>query len=167
VSRPEGQTTAAIDRLLAQARAGLDRVPVSELAAEIEAGALVVDTRPAEQRSRDGALPGAVVVDRNVLEWRLDPTSPHRLPEAADPRRRIIIVCNEGFSSSLAAATLRQLGCVRATDLVDGFQGWLRAGGQPEPPLASARSAASEGQPAVPVDRCQVQALIRTGAERG
>jgi rhodanese-related sulfurtransferase len=136
LSRPEGQTTAAIDRLLAQARAGLDRVPARELAAEIQAGALVVDTRPVEQRLRDGALPGAVVVDRNVLEWRLDPTSPHRLSEAADPRRRIIIVCNEGFSSSLAAATLRQLGCGRATDLVDGFQGWLRAGGRPEPLLA-------------------------------
>jgi rhodanese-related sulfurtransferase len=132
----EDQTTAAIDRLLAQARAGLDRVDVSELAAEVEAGALVVDTRPVEQRQRDGALPGALVVDRNVLEWRLDPTCPHRLPEAADPGRRIIIVCNEGFSSSLAAATLRRLGCVRATDLVDGFQGWLRAGGRPGPPPA-------------------------------
>jgi rhodanese-related sulfurtransferase len=136
VPGPEGRTTAAIDRLLAQARAGLDRVDASELAAEIEAGALVVDTRPVEQRLRDGALPGAVVIDRNVLEWRLDPTSPHRLPEAADPRRRIIVVCNEGFSSSLAADTLRRLGRVRATDLVDGFQGWLRAGGRPEPPLA-------------------------------
>jgi rhodanese-related sulfurtransferase len=132
----EGPTTAAIDRLLAQARVGLDRVDARELAAEIEAGALVVDTRPAEQRLRDGALPGAVVVDRNVLEWRLDPTSPHRLPEADDPRRRIVVVCNEGFSSSLAAATLRRLGCARATDLVDGFQGWLRAGGQPEPPAS-------------------------------
>lgn len=126
--RPAGCTTAAIDRLLADARAGLDRVEVHGLAAEVEAGALVVDTRPVEQRLRDGALPGAVVVDRNVLEWRLDPTSPHRLPEAADPGRRIIIVCNEGYSSSLAAATLRRLGCTRATDLVDGFQGWLRAG---------------------------------------
>ncbi len=133
VPSPEGHTTASIDRLLAEARAGLDRVDVWRLAAEIEAGALVVDTRPVEQRLRDGALPGAVVVDRNVLEWRLDPTSPHRLPEAADPGRRIIIVCNEGFSSSLAAATLRRLGCVRATDLVDGFQGWLRAGHRSEP----------------------------------
>lgn len=129
VPGPEGHTTSAIDRLLAEVRAGLDRVDVSALAGEIEAGALVVDTRPVEQRLRDGALPGAVVVDRNVLEWRLDPTSPHRLPEAADPGRRIIIVCNEGYSSSLAAATLRRLGCVRATDLVDGFQGWLRARG--------------------------------------
>ncbi|GAA2725165.1 rhodanese-like domain-containing protein [Cellulomonas aerilata] len=126
-----GKATASIDRLLAQARAGLDRVDVGELAAEIDAGALVVDTRPAEQRLRDGALPGAVVVDRNVLEWRLDPTSPHRLPDADDPHRRIIVVCNEGYSSSLAAATLRRLGCVRATDLVGGFQAWLRAGGRP------------------------------------
>ena len=130
--RLEEPPTASIDRLLAEARAGLDRVDVGRLAAEVEAGALVVDTRPVEQRSRDGALPGAVVVDRNVLEWRLDPTSPHRLPEATDPGRRIILVCNEGYSSSLAAATLRRLGCVRATDLVDGFQGWLRAGNHPE-----------------------------------
>lgn len=133
---PDGPATASIDRLLARARAGLDRVDARDLAAEMAAGALVVDTRPAGQRHRDGALPGAVVVDRNVLEWRLDPTSPHRLPEASDPRRRIIVVCNEGFSSSLAAATLRLLGCVRATDLVDGFQGWLRAGGRPERPVA-------------------------------
>lgn len=133
--RPEGPTTASIDRLLAQARAGLDRVDARSLGEEVAAGALVVDTRPVEQRLRDGALPGAVVVDRNVLEWRLDPTSPDRLPEADDPGRRIIVVCNEGYSSSLAAATLRQLGCVRATDLVDGFQGWLRVGGRPEAPL--------------------------------
>jgi rhodanese-related sulfurtransferase len=132
VPGPE-RRTASIDRLLDEARAGLDRVDAGGLAAEIEAGALVVDTRPVEQRLRDGALPGAVIVDRNVLEWRLDPTSPHRLLEATGPDRRIIVVCNEGFSSSLAAATLRRLGCVRATDLVDGFQGWLRAGGRPEP----------------------------------
>jgi rhodanese-related sulfurtransferase len=115
---------AAIDRLLERARAGLDRVTVDELAAEVLDGALVVDTRPVEQRERDGRLPGAVVVDRNVLEWRLDPTSPHRLAEAGDPERRVILVCNEGYSSSLAAATLQQLGVGRATDLVGGFQAW-------------------------------------------
>ena len=98
------------------------------------AGALVVDTRPVEQRERDGELPGAVVVDRNVLEWRLDPTSPHRIPEATDVGRRVIVVCNEGYSSSLAAATLQQLGLHRATDLVGGYQAWLLAGNEPEPP---------------------------------
>ena len=89
------------------------------------AGALVVDTRPVEQRERDGELPGAVVVDRNVLEWRLDPTSPDRIPEATDAGRRVIVVCNEGYSSSLAAATLQQLGLKHATDLAGGYQAWL------------------------------------------
>ena len=115
---------ARIDDLLAYARRDLDRVSAADLSAEMAAGALVVDTRPVEQRRRDGELPGAVVVDRNVLEWRLDPTCPHRIPEAADQDRRIIVVCNEGYSSSLAAATLRRLGLGRATDLAGGFQAW-------------------------------------------
>jgi len=115
-----------IDDLLADARADVDRVAPAELAAEMAAGALVVDTRPAEQRDRDGDIPGAVVIDRNVLEWRLDPTSPHHIPQAGDPDRRVIVVCNEGFSSSLAAATLRRLGLRRATDLAGGYQAWRR-----------------------------------------
>jgi rhodanese-related sulfurtransferase len=77
-----------------------------------------------QQRLRDGELPGALVVDRNVLEWRLDPTSPHRLALADDPDRRIVLVCNEGYSSSLAAHTLQQLGLPRATDLAGGFTAW-------------------------------------------
>jgi rhodanese-related sulfurtransferase len=115
---------AAIDRLLEAARVGLDRVRAADLTAELAGGALLVDTRPVDQRERDGELPGALVVDRNVLEWRLDPTSPYRLPQAPAPDQRVIIVCNEGYSSSLAAATLRQLGLSRATDLVGGFQAW-------------------------------------------
>lgn len=118
--------TSAVDRLLAAARAGMDRVEPADLAAEVAAGALVVDIRPADQRARDGALPGAVVIDRNVLEWRLDPSSPHRIAETA-PDRRVVIVCNQGYSSSLAARTLRDLGLIRATDLVGGFQAWRRA----------------------------------------
>lgn len=114
-----------IDEILADARARLDRVEAGDLAAEQAAGALVVDTRPLEQRERDGALPGAIVIDRNVLEWRLDPTSPNKIPEAGYDRR-VIIVCNEGFSSSLAAATLRDIGIARATDLAGGFQAWLK-----------------------------------------
>jgi rhodanese-related sulfurtransferase len=120
----EPEPTPAIDRLLAEDRNGLERVAVEDLEEELTAGALVVDMRPVEQRSRDGELPGALVVDRNVLEWRLDPTSPHRLPEA-DARRRVILVCNEGYASSLAAATLRRLGLEDATDLDGGFQAWL------------------------------------------
>jgi len=120
---------AAIQVLLETARKSLDRVHPADLASEIAAGALVVDTRPTEQRQRDGEFPGALVIDRNILEWRLDPTSPHHSPEVTDASRRIIVVCNEGYSSSLAAATLRQLGLVRASDLVGGFQAWKRLGG--------------------------------------
>ena len=123
----------AIDDLLARCRRDLDRVAPADLAAEVEAGALVVDTRPVEQRERDGALPGAVVVDRNVLEWRLDPTSPHRLPVVVSTDQRIIVVCNEGYSSSLAADTLRSLGLSRATDLAGGFQAWRQEVGPREP----------------------------------
>jgi rhodanese-related sulfurtransferase len=112
-----------IDRLLDECRRGVDRVAPTALAAEVAAGALVVDTRPGEQRQRDGELPGAVVIDRNVLEWRLDPTSPNRIPEAL-PGRRVILVCNEGYASSLAAHTLRRLGLADATDLEGGFQAW-------------------------------------------
>lgn len=121
-----------IDALLARAREGLDRVEPADLAAERRAGALVVDTRPIEQRTRDGVLPGALVIDRNVLEWRLDPTCPYRIPQVTDADARIIVVCNEGYSSSLAAATLRQLGLRRATDLVGGFQAWKRLVSQPD-----------------------------------
>ena len=116
----------AIDMLLASARSGLDRVEPATLEDEFAAGALVIDTRPADQRHRDGPLAGAIVIDRNVLEWRLDPTSPHHIPEVTSFDQRIIIVCNEGYSSSLAAATLRKLGLSRATDLIGGYQA-LRA----------------------------------------
>jgi rhodanese-related sulfurtransferase len=118
------EPVAAVDRLLAEAREGLNRVAAEDLEAEVAAGALVVDIRPVEQRTRDGELPGALVVPRNVLEWRLDPSSPHRLPEA-DAGRRVIVVCDEGYASSLAAATLRQLGVDDATDLVGGVQALL------------------------------------------
>jgi rhodanese-related sulfurtransferase len=118
--------TSAIDVLLVAARADLDRVQPRDLSTEIAPGALVVDIRPVDQRERDGGLPGAVVIDRNVLEWRLDPSSSYHIPEVTDAGRRIVIVCNEGYSSSLAAATLRKLGLHRATDLVGGYQA-LRA----------------------------------------
>jgi len=114
----------AIARLLEECQRALDRVEPADLEALAAAGALVVDMRPVEQRRRDGELPGALVVDRNVLEWRLDPTSPHRLAIADDPDRRVVLVCNEGYSSSLAARTLQQLGLPRATDLAGGYTAW-------------------------------------------
>ena len=113
----------SIEELLEDARATLQRVAADELAGELAAGALVVDTRPIEQREHDGELPGAIVIDRNVLEWRLDPRSDHRIPETSYDRR-VILVCNEGYASSLAAATLRELG-LDATDLEGGYQAWL------------------------------------------
>ena len=117
----------AVETLLARARAGMDRVEVADLETEITAGALLVDIRPVEQRECDGVLPQALVIDRNVLEWRLDPSSPYRVPEAVSGDLRVVLVCNEGYASSLAAATLREIGLVRATDLVGGYQAWLRA----------------------------------------
>ena len=125
-----------VDRLLAEARAGLHRVQPQELAAAVAAGALVVDIRPVEQRERDGDLPGAVVIDRNVLEWRLDPTCPHRIAAVTDPDLHVVIVCNEGYSSSLAASTLRRLGLRRATDLAGGFQAWRATVPAPRPEMA-------------------------------
>ena len=116
----------AVARLLEECRRGVGRVRPEQLDAAARDGALVVDIRPTEQRERDGVLPGALVVDRNVLEWRLDPTSPHRLPEADEPERWVVLVCNEGYASSLAARTLRDLGLTRATDLEGGFQAWRR-----------------------------------------
>lgn len=126
--------TRSIDELLDEARGRIaPRLDPADLTAALARHALVIDTRPAEQRARDGDLPGALVVDRNVLEWRLDPASAHRLPEVRDHDQEVVIVCNEGYSSSLAAATLRDLGLHRATDLVGGFQAWaadVRAAGE-------------------------------------
>ena len=117
-----------IDQVLEQARSRLARVTAEEAAAEHARGALLVDMRPYEQRAADGAIPGAIVIDRNVLEWRLDPASPHRIPEVAEHSTRVILICNEGYSSSLAAASLQELGLVHATDVVGGFQSWRAAG---------------------------------------
>lgn len=117
------QDSRSIDELLVAARAKLDRLEAADLDAAMDEGALVVDLRPVEQRERDGDLPGAIVIDRNVLEWRLDPASAHRIPETSY-QTRIVLVCNEGYATSLAAATLQELG-LDATDLVGGYQAWL------------------------------------------
>lgn len=118
----------SIDDLLADARGRLLRVGPLEAAAAARRGALLVDTRPVEQRRRDGEIPGALVIDRNVLEWRLDPASDFRIAEAGDHDQMVIVVCDEGYASSLAAATLQDLGLVNATDLEGGFQAWRAAG---------------------------------------
>lgn len=117
------EADAAVGRHLQRARGRLHRVEPDHLEDELAAGALLVDIRPAENRDQEGELPGAVVVERIHLEWRLDPTSPDRLPEA-DGERRVIVVCNEGYASSLAAVSLQELGLVDATDLVGGYRAW-------------------------------------------
>lgn len=130
-------SSVGVDLLLRSIRRRYRQVEPGQLAAEVGAGSLVVDIRPVAQRTRDGALLGSVVIDRNVLEWRLDPTSPHRIDGVA-PDRRIVLVCNEGFSSTLAVGTLLDLGRRDVTDLRGGFQGLLAAdrvpASGPEPP---------------------------------
>jgi rhodanese-related sulfurtransferase len=117
-----------IDDVLAAARAGVRRLEPLEVVAAVAAGALLVDTRTEAQRSEQGELPGALVIDRTVLEWRLDPACPWRIPEATGYDLQVVVVCRQGYSSSLAAASLRQVGLHRATDLVGGVQAWRRAG---------------------------------------
>jgi rhodanese-related sulfurtransferase len=118
----------SIERVLAAARARLVRVSPAEAAQLVADGGLLVDTRPVEQRRREGEVPGALVIDRNVLEWRLDPASDHRIPEVTGYDQAIVVMCSEGYSSSLAAAALQDVGLVRATDLEGGFQAWAASG---------------------------------------
>ncbi|MFF8193088.1 rhodanese-like domain-containing protein [Streptomyces bobili] len=118
-----------IDELLERVRAGYTRVEALDAYEAARAGeALLVDIRYAALRERDGLIPGALVVERNELEWRLDPRGSHRAPEATGHDLRIVVICNEGYASSLAAASLHRLGLHRATDLVGGFQAWRSAG---------------------------------------
>lgn len=118
----------AVEKLLDAARARLKRLTPEQASAEHARGALLVDTRTADQRSRGGGIPGALVIDRTVLEWRLDPSSPARVPEAAHTDTRVIVICEEGYSSSLAAASLLDVGLVNATDVIGGFEAWEAAG---------------------------------------
>ncbi|MFC5724719.1 rhodanese-like domain-containing protein [Streptomyces gamaensis] len=114
--------------LLAAARAELDRVGPAQAAAVRAAGGLLVDIRYAALRERDGTIPGALVVERNELEWRLDPACEHRAAEATGHDLRVVVVCDEGYASSLAALSLRRLGLRHATDLAGGFRAWRAAG---------------------------------------
>lgn len=117
-----------VEDLLASARARLDRPDPRRAAELVERGAILVDTRPGWQRTQEGELPGALVIERNHLEWRLDPTSSARIPQAVDHDVTWIVFCSQGYSSSLAAASLQDLGLRNATDLDGGFQAWRAAG---------------------------------------
>lgn len=124
-----GEGPPGIDELLERVRSGYDRVEPREAYEAAEAGeALLVDIRYAALRDRDGLIPGALVIERNELEWRLDPRGSHRAPEAKSHDLRIVVICNEGYASSLAVDSLRRLGLHRATDLTGGFQAWRSAG---------------------------------------
>ena len=127
-----GYPVRTIHQVLEEARARLSRVSAEQAHAEHAAGAVLVDIRPAAQRAMEGEVPGAVVIERNVLEWRLDPHSDARLA-VADHALRVLVLCSEGYTSSLAAASLQDLGIRRATDVVGGFAAW-RAAGLPTTP---------------------------------
>jgi rhodanese-related sulfurtransferase len=117
-----------IEELLEQARAGLGRLSPAEALAAAGRGAVMVDIREDHQRERDGLVPGAVVVPRNVLEWRCAPESEWRDDRLSDPARVLVLICHEGYQSSLAAATLQQLGLPLATDVDGGFLAWRDEG---------------------------------------
>lgn len=118
----------SIDELLAEARSGLQRLRPEAAFAALTDGAVLVDIRPLEQRIVEGEVPGAIIIGRNVLEWRFDPRSDARIPSLARPDMRIIVMCSQGYASTLAAASLRRLGLAEATDLDGGFQAWQAAG---------------------------------------
>jgi rhodanese-related sulfurtransferase len=136
MNHPSGVAKPRIDGLLAEVRMHLDRVLPEHLDAEVVDGAVVVDTRPAAVRVAEGEFPGALIVERNVLEWRFDPTSPARLPQATSDDVRVIVVCNDGYASSLAARSLQLLGLHRATDLVGGYRAWRALHPRHDPPKA-------------------------------
>jgi rhodanese-related sulfurtransferase len=125
-TRPHGART--IDELLSEARSRIVRILPAEAATRIASGAVLVDIRPAAQRALEGEVPIAVAVERNVLEWRFDPASDARLPQATGYDVDVIVLCSEGYTSSLAADALRSLGLHRATDVVGGFAAWAAAG---------------------------------------
>ncbi len=128
-----------VEQLLEQARAGLRRLPAADVPTALARGAVLVDIRPAPQRATEGELPGALVIERNVLEWRCDPTSDARLPQATGDDVEWVLLCSQGYTSSLAAAALQQLGLSRATDVIGGYQALVRAGVRA---VATARSPA-------------------------
>ena len=114
--------------LLEAARSRLERLEPAAAEAAVAAGALLIDTRCAELREETGVVPGSVHVPLSVLYWRMDPTSGHHDPALTDPERQVILICAHGYSSSLAAATLQDLGYPRATDVIGGFEAWAAAG---------------------------------------
>jgi rhodanese-related sulfurtransferase len=133
--------TSRIDTLLDDARSRLHRLPAGEVPAALRRGALLVDIRPQAQRAREGDVAAALVIERNVLEWRCDPTSDAKLPQAQGDDVEWVVLCSEGYTSSLAAAALQDLGLHRATDVIGGYHALVAAGvlDQLEAPATPAR----------------------------
>ena len=125
-ARPPGAK--GIDQQLAEARSRITRLSPAEAARRVAGGAVLVDIRPQSQREADGEVPGALVVERNHLEWRFDPESDSRLPEATGYDLDVVVLCQEGYTSSLAADALRSLGLHRAADVDGGFRAWAADG---------------------------------------
>ena len=127
-----------IDGMLAGARSRLNRLRAEEVYGAVRRGAVLVDIRPAAQRACEGEMPGAVVIERNVLEWRCDPTSDARLAQATGDSVQWVVLCSEGYTSSLAAAALQDLGLHQATDVIGGYRALVAAGLVPSPDDAGA-----------------------------
>ena len=146
-------STSRIDEVLAAARGRLRRLPARHVPDALRRGAVLVDIRPQAQRERDGGVPAALVIERNVLEWRCDPTSEARLPHAVDDDVEWVVLCSEGYTSSLAAAALQDLGLHRATDVVGGYRALRETGAlaelaRPATPVPSLSRAAARSSPA-------------------
>jgi rhodanese-related sulfurtransferase len=117
-----------LDELMREAQAHIERLEPAEALAAVEAGALLVDIRSDTDRERDGVVPGSLHIPRTVLEWRLDPDGEWRSPHACGLEDQLLLVCDHGYSSVLAAATLADLGFVRIGDVIGGFAAWRSAG---------------------------------------
>ena len=147
--RPPGART--IEEILASARSRLLRLTPRDAFRELSGEAVLVDIRPAAQRADEGEIPGSAIIERNHLEWRLDPCCDARLPWVTGYDHRVIVICQEGYTSSLAAAALHDLGLHRATDVVGGFRAWTAAGLPSAPARAGTVTLAPGAAPALPL----------------
>lgn len=150
----------SIEAVLRAARERLDRLTAQQAVREQVEGALIVDIRSEGERRAEGEIPGSLILERNVLEWRLDPTSSWRIAEAVDHSLRAIIICPEGYVSSLAAVGLRDIGLYRATDVIGGFEGWRVAGCPVVRTVTMAGSYVAAGPTALTLDSARQQLLV-------
>ncbi len=153
-------SSASIEAVLRAAQQRLDRLTAQQAAREQLEGALIVDIRSEAERRANGEIPGSLILERNVLEWRLDPTSSWRIAEAVDHSLRVIIVCPEGYVSSLAAVGLRDIGLYRATDVLGGFGGWRAAGCPVVRSVTMAGSFVAAGPTELTLDSARQQLLV-------